>query len=237
MIRSLSSRLGGAVAALVLGTTALAAVGVSAPANAATVTCTSRATLETSTTNAVYGDYMYLAGAVKHTCPGEAEETTYYGNAVLQRALPGQGWANIATAEAGGFMFSDVVKSATVSAYYRVVYQGGDNGSSSSLETYPATTSNSVHVTVNRSLAGSTIKKHGGKAVARIKVTPGVSGKFVMQVKKGKKWKKVRKVAFRSGRATVKVSYPRHGKTTYRIVVPASGGYPALPVVFWVKRL
>src|SRR5689334_6037552 len=137
MKRSFLSRIAGAAVALGLGTTTLAVIGLATPASAV-VTCTSRVTAHISQTRVEYGTRLYVDGSVKHTCPGEPESSTYVGQAVLQRALAGQGWTNVAVESASGFFYYEVTASANAS--YRIVYQGGDESS----DRYPAKASDNV---------------------------------------------------------------------------------------------
>ncbi|MDH2415026.1 hypothetical protein [Nocardioides sp. CER19] len=238
MNRSLLSRLSGAIVALVLGTTTLATLGAAAPASAAE-TCTSKATITLKAGYAsyspapYYGQALYLDGDVTYVCPSDPTYAYHVnvGTVAIERNT-GTGWVRIGSFSNG---YPYLSTSYAAKAAYRITYTGGTNTYG---ETITPTASAAVSTgTVYRSYAGSTSRNAHGKAVFNIKVSPAFSGKVLLQVKKGKKWKKVRKPQMRSGHLKLKVGYPRRGKTTYRIVVPAAGGFPALAVPFWVKRL
>lgn len=215
------SRLGGLLAALALGLTTLSVAA--APADAATtVNCSSRVTLEAGGAVVEYGESMYLTASVKHTCPGEAETNTYYGNVVLQRALPGQGWTNVAVEEAGGYVSFDTASTATATASYQAVYQGGSGYD----ESYAAVTSNTIQVSVIRKVTLKD-KSRGGHIVGRFKITPAtglVGKKLTFQVKTGKKWKKYKKVKVRRGGVLKSTFRGSRKGVQYRLIVPAASG-------------
>ena len=234
------SRIGGAVLALALGTTTLAAVGAATPAGAATSeSCTSKATLKLTPGYAgyrpapYYGQSLYLDGDVTYVCPSDPGYA-YHVNAgtVWLDINTGTGWRHLKSFTDGyPYLSTTYVGRAS----YRLTYSGGTNSYGETLSAVP--TSNVVSTgTVYRSAAGSTARNRGSYALFKIRVSPAFSGKVLLQRKYGKKWKKVRKVRMRSGLAKLRISYPSHGKITYRVVVPAAGGFPALPIVFWVKR-
>lgn len=241
MERPFLSRLSGALVALALGIAGLAVVGAAAPANAAGETCTTTATLSLRPGYAgykpapYYGQTLYLDGDVTYTCPSDSTHYAYHVNAgtVYLERNTGAGWVRIASF-ANGWPYLSTTYVARAS--YRITYTGGTNTSGKILPAVP--TSNVVATgTVYRSLAGSTSRIKGRKAIFKIKISPAASGRFALQVKKGKKWKKVRKVRVRKGHVRITVAVPRRGKTTYRLMLPAAGTFPAQAVPFWVKRL
>lgn len=238
MERPFLPRLSGAVVALVLGITTLVAIVAAAPANAAGGTCPTTASLSLRPGHAgykpapYYGQSLYLDGDVTYTCPSDPTYHVNAGTVYLERNT-GAGWVRIASFADGWPYLSTTY---TARASYRITYTGATNAYG---EVLPAVASSNVVATgtVYRSLAGSTSRIKGRKAIFNIKISPAASGRFALQVKRGKRWKKVRKVRVRDGHVRITVAVPRRGKTTYRLMLPAAGTFPAQPVPFWVKRL
>jgi hypothetical protein len=237
MNRRFLSRLGGAIVALVLATTTLATVGMGSPASAAE-TCTSKASISLRAGYAsyspapYYGQSLYIDGDVTYVCPSDPSYSWHVnGGSVSLERNTGTGWVAIRR-------FSDGYVSMTTTyvakAIYRITYNGGKNSSGDTITR--AVPAQAATGTVYRSFAGSKARNAHGKALFTFVISPAFSGKVLLQVKKGKKWKKVRKPRMRAGHMKLKISYPRHGRTNYRVVVPAAGGFPALAVPFWVKR-
>lgn len=236
MKKAFLSRLGGAIIAVVLGTSTLAAVGA-APASANNATCDTTTAISASTTSLKYGDYASFRGeATVTSCAGGTPTTligTGAGSTVIEQSADGVNWTPVATGpEDYVLWYGDNIVPA--SAWFRARYTGGKE-TGSSPDSFRGSVSAPVRVTVNRTYTGRT-SKAGGKARFKVSVAPAFTGKVKMQLKKGKRWKQVRKVMFRNGRAVFKVGYPRHGKSNYRLVIPAQGGYPAVNIYFWTKR-
>src|SRR6188472_182895 len=125
----------GAVLASLAITGGTAAVLGAGPAEAATPTTTAPTTArlainQHTTVVAHYGDQIgYLEASVSDSNGGGV----YAGRAVLQRRLPGKGWAKVRTDDDGtdGIGFGAYRSHAKGNVLYRLHYLGGTDGANS----------------------------------------------------------------------------------------------------------
>jgi hypothetical protein len=230
MKRSLLSRLSGAVVALALGTSALVAVGAATPASADNSTCTTKTTLNVYQTTVEYGGYESLRGETTIAGCSGGTAASYIGSGAghiyLERSLDGRTWQAVKTGTYEDYVSWYDEGIVPASAYYRARYTGGKESTSYNPDSFSGSYSPAVRINVIRALSLKDKSTHS-HSVARFKLTPttGLAGKKVtFQVKKGKKWKRYKKVKVpRSGvwKTTFKNS---HKGIKYRMIVPAAGG-------------
>lgn len=231
MHRPLLSRLSGAIVALALGTTTLAAVGAATPASAAGASCQTKATISVYQSTVLYGGYERISGDTTITgCTGTNPGSIWSdaGDTVIERSLNnGATWQVVHDDgySSSAYWYGDGIVGAT--ALFRAHYTGGTSANFG--DSYKASYSSAVRVSVIRNvdLRDKSSRAH---SVGRFKMTPttGLVGKkVVFQVKKGKKWKRYQAVKVRASgvwKTTFKNS--RRG-IKYRLVVPAAGGLSA----------
>lgn len=230
MKRSLLSRLGGAVVALALGTSVLTAVGAATPASADDSTCTTRTTLDVYQTTVEYRGYESLRAETTVVGCSGGTATSYIGSGAghiyLERSLDGRTWQAVRTGPYESYVSWYGEGVVPVSAYYRARYTGGKESTSDNPDSFDDSASPAVRINVIRAMSLKDKSTHS-HSVARFKLTPttGLVGKKVtFQVKKGKKWKRYKKVKVRrSGVWKTTFANSRKG-IRYRMVVPAGGG-------------
>jgi hypothetical protein len=229
MKRSFLSRISGAVVALALGTTTIAAVGAASPAGAAQ-TCNVAVTLRVGASTVVYGGYESLSADVT---PAASCADNYVsdgaGSVRLERSLNGgRSWQAIKVGSYPSYVSyygSNIIRA---SGLYRAYYTGGTESTTDATH-YNASASRIVRINVIRDIDVKDKSNHRA-SVGRFKLTPAVGlvgKKLVFQVKKGKKWKKYKKVKVKSG-GVFKTSFKNSRKgIKYRLIVPAAAGLSA----------
>jgi len=213
----------GAVLASLAITGGTAAVLGAGPAEAATPTTTAPTTArlainQHTTVVAHYGDQIgYLEASVSDSNGGGV----YAGRAVLQRRLPGKGWAKVRTDDddTDGIGFGSYGSHAKGNVRYRLHYLGGTDGATSI--TYAPAYSNVVTVRTLWNLHENGSCNHGCHFFGRL--SPRAKNhRVLIQVKHGS-WKRyqVVKTDRRSRwRATVVATFGNG--TRYRAVVAGS---------------
>jgi hypothetical protein len=227
MKRSFLSKLSGAVVALALGVTGLGVVGAASPAGAA-VTCNTTISFKVGSATVVYGDYEYLSATVS---PVAGCEDTFVSSGAgyirIERSFNnGRSWQAVRNGDNYSVYLSSnsVVRS---TALYRAYYTGGTETSGGNH--FNPSASRATRINVIRDVDVKD-KSTSRASVGRFKITPAVGlvgKKLVFQVKKGKKWKKYKKVKVKSG-GVFKTSFKNSRKgIKYRLIVPAAAGLSA----------
>jgi hypothetical protein len=229
MVRSISSRLGGAAVALVLGAAGLAAAGAVTPASANGSSCTTTTSIDVYQSTVVHGDYDRVSGDVTAHCTGGTAPVPTYvsydaGKAVIERSLDnGASWQVVAGnqySDTASLYGDDVVP---LSGLYRVRYTGG---TSSYGDRFAPSVSRSVRIDVIRALS---VKDRSTRSYSFTlsPVTGLVGHKLVFQVKKGARWRRYKAVRLRAtGVFKVSFANSRRG-ISYRLNVPAAAGLSA----------
>jgi hypothetical protein len=237
MKRTLLSRMSGAVVAAALAVTTLSTV-VASPAHAAAV-CSTTTTFKVSSTLVQYGGYNSLSADVNvGSCSGGSD--SYVGDGAgsvrIQRSFDGRNWQTLKVGQYASYVSSYGNGATALTAWYRAYYTGGKESTSYEPSTFRGSASAPVRVSVIRSVTVRD-KSKGGHILGRFKITPtaGIVGKkLTFQVKKGKKWKKYKRVKLR-GNGIMKVTFKGSRKgIKYRLIVPGAAnlsGYTYGPYV------
>jgi hypothetical protein len=232
MNRAFLSRLSGAVVALALGTTTLAAVGAATPASAAptAVPCTSTVAVFTSYTRTEFGASNSVTASTNATCADGKSGRVSNGAIQLFQSLDGgRSWAPVAS---GANAYASYSHTATANALFRAHYAGGSLGTT---YTFSAADSANVGLTVLRDVD---MKFRGGRGSVKttfiVKPASSIAGvKALVQIKKGKHWKKYKRVKFRANGRYV----GKFGKTgRYRLVLPTTRGLTGYTYGFRIWR-
>lgn len=224
--RTLLTRLGAALVAPLLAASTLAVVGAAAPANAAG-TCATKTTLTTRERVVEYGGYASLRAEVTPVNCSDTFIGTGAGTVVIERSVDGgRSWQSLKTGDAPSYVFFYGEGILRASGLYRARYTGGRESTSYEPTTFTGSASGSTRIDVIRDVSVKD-KSRGGKIVGRFKITPAaglVGKKLTFQVKKGKKWKKYKRVKLRAN-GVIKTTFAGSRKgINYRLVVPAAAG-------------
>ncbi|SFB77022.1 hypothetical protein SAMN04487968_101427 [Nocardioides terrae] len=239
MKRTFLSRVGGAVVALGLGTATLAAVGTATPASAATtatVQCTDTVQVAPSYTTLEFGRTNSVDATASGSCPGYTTGRLPYGttgNLLIQTSADGVNWATVGGNTSAGSAYASVP--ATGSVLIRAYRPEGTYTDGSDVLKFPAAASAPVRFGVYRAVDMKFRGGHGSvKTTFTVKPAASVAGlKVPVQIKKGKHWKKYKKIKFHANGRFV----GRFGKTGhYRLVLPTTRGLDGFTYGFKIWR-
>jgi hypothetical protein len=236
MKKTFLSRLSGVVAALALGGSTLAVVGAATPASAADIACTTTVEISPSYRQLEFGRTNSVQAQAIGSCPGYKSGRLPYGtagNLVIQKSTDGRTWSNVGGNTSAGSAYASVPASGSM--YLRAYRPTGTYRDGDDVLTFPGKPSTAVRVSVIRKV-DMRFKGGRGKVKSTFIVSPAASvagTKALVQIKKGKKWKKYTKVKFRGNGRVVK----RFGKTgRYRLVLPTSRGFDGFTYGFRIYR-
>jgi hypothetical protein len=202
----------GAVLASLAVTAGTAAVLGAGPAQAATAT---KATLYLSGETTLTEPYNTYLGGLSGEVTDTAGDFVYYGNAVLQRRLPGKEWRNVKTDDTPGFVsFGSYGDRARGNVKYRVHYLGGTDGTN----TWDPAYSNVVTVRTQWNLNENGVCTAGCRFYGKL-APKSRHHRVVIQVKHGS-WKRYKVVRTnRRSKWSARVVATFGNGTLYRAVV------------------
>jgi len=178
---------------------------------------------------AEYGDNDTVRASASATCSdGNSGLVDDGAMQLFQSVDGGRSWVLVASGSYGSAIYSHT---ATGSALFRAHYAGGKIGT----YTFPATDSTNVRLAVIRAVGMKFKSGHGSvKTTFTVQPAASVAGlKVLVQVKKGRHWKKYKKIRFRSNGKFV----GRFGRTGhYRLVLPTARGLDGYTYGFRIWR-
>src|SRR4051794_35315946 len=131
VIRRFLPRASGALVALALGAAGLVTVGAAAPASAASVTCSTKVTLDVYESTITYGGYESLSADVTPVNCSDTYVSSGAGRVLIERSLDnGRSWQGIKAGDYPAYVSlggSGVIK---VAGLYRAHYTGGKESTS-----------------------------------------------------------------------------------------------------------
>lgn len=234
MKRTFLSRLSGAVVALAVGTTTLAAVGAATPAGAATtVNCTTTTKVAAYYSKLTYGDRNTVQAAVTATCPGVGSGRPDGGTLTLSWSKDGgRTWAPATTSQTGYVSYDYVASGLT---YFRAEYGGGSETVGSTTLQYAPASPVTTSVAVVRDVALTSKKVRAGKPIpVTWKANPGATGIVYAKKPGKKKFKVYKRVAVRATGTKFKIKLPTG--TRLRFVIPGSSAIPTWQFQTRIKR-